>query len=282
MLSSERPQLPVLIRLGLHLRDDARRLLLDACDYLEKLFAFDDLVARVRRHAWRRAERELQRSFGVSRAARALAVAAGVAFGTALIVDYIVSYLMVSPPVVAATGSEPRVHLTLQTVASFGNPPHPDWVWYLARDPSGNDPLHGLACPAVLDGGCHHLPVRHGHRAAQPVLVAGAGHRRRHHDGRWQAHEGAATGRRVTHVRDLGPQRQRAAQGRRGRRQEPVQRHARARSRRRTPPITFVFRTGKRGTFRWQCFVPCAAEFHLRLRRPDAVARLDGRLPEVV
>ena len=44
----------------------------------------------------------------MSRAARALAVAAGVAFGTALIVYYIVSYLMVSPPVVAATGSKPR------------------------------------------------------------------------------------------------------------------------------------------------------------------------------
>ena len=42
----------------------------------------------------------------MSRAARLLAVGAGVAFGTALIVYYIVSYLMVSPPVVAATGSE--------------------------------------------------------------------------------------------------------------------------------------------------------------------------------
>src|SRR3989442_697066 len=66
-----------------------------------------------------------------------LVVAAGVAFGPALIVSYIVSYLTVSPPVVAATGSKPRVHLTLQTVASFGTPPHPDWVSYLARDPHG-------------------------------------------------------------------------------------------------------------------------------------------------
>src|SRR2546430_10616357 len=44
---------------------------------------------------------------------------------------------MVALPVVAATGSKPRVHLTLQTVASFGNPPHPDWVSYLARNPQG-------------------------------------------------------------------------------------------------------------------------------------------------
>ena len=85
----------------------------------------------------------------MSRAARALAVAAGVAFGTALIVYYIVSYLMVSPPVVAATGSKPRGHLTLQTVASFGNAPHPDWVSYLVRNPSGKW-VHGtvLGVPA--------------------------------------------------------------------------------------------------------------------------------------
>ena len=73
----------------------------------------------------------------MSKAARGLVVGAGVAFGVALIVYYIVSYLMVTPPGVAASGSKPRVHLTLQTVASFGNPPHADWVSYLARNPSG-------------------------------------------------------------------------------------------------------------------------------------------------
>src|SRR5207247_4056341 len=69
----------------------------------------------------------------MSRPARVLAVVAGVAFGTALIVYYIVSYLTITPPVVAATGSAPSVNLTLQTVASFGHPPHVDWVSYLAE-----------------------------------------------------------------------------------------------------------------------------------------------------
>jgi hypothetical protein len=73
----------------------------------------------------------------VSKAARLVAAGTGVAFGVALIVYYVVSYLMVTPPGVAASGSKPRVHLTLQTVASFGNAPHPDWVSYLARNPSG-------------------------------------------------------------------------------------------------------------------------------------------------
>jgi DNA-binding response OmpR family regulator len=61
VLSRQRPQLPVLILSG---RSDLRTRLqafsLGACDYLEKPFAFDDLVARVRRHARRGAEPALQ------------------------------------------------------------------------------------------------------------------------------------------------------------------------------------------------------------------------------
>jgi len=63
VLSRQRPQLPVLILSG---RSDLRTRLsafsLGACDYLEKPFAFDDLLARVRRHARRGAEAILQTS----------------------------------------------------------------------------------------------------------------------------------------------------------------------------------------------------------------------------
>jgi DNA-binding response OmpR family regulator len=62
-LKRERPELPVLI---LSARSDLRTRLaafsLGACDYLQKPFAFDDLLARVRRHALRVAETPLQRS----------------------------------------------------------------------------------------------------------------------------------------------------------------------------------------------------------------------------
>ena len=63
----------------------------------------------------------------MNRAGRVLAVFAGIAVAVALTTYYIVSYLMMTPPSVAATGSAPHAKLTLQTVASLGFKPHPDW-----------------------------------------------------------------------------------------------------------------------------------------------------------
>lgn len=41
--------------------------------------------------------------------------------------------------------------------------------------------------------------------------------------------------------------------------------------------ITFTFRTGKRGRFRWQCFVPCAAGFYYGFGGPmQTIGYMDG------
>ena len=95
----------------------------------------------------------------MNRAGRVLAVSAGIAFAAALVTYYIVSYLMMTPPSVAATGSAPRARLTLQTVASLGFKPHPDWVSYLAQNPQGKWvhgtilklPAHSLVTVTVKD-----------------------------------------------------------------------------------------------------------------------------------
>ena len=43
--------------------------------------------------------------------------------------------------------------------------------------------------------------------------------------------------------------------------------------------ITFTFHTGKRGTYRWQCFVPCAAGFILGFGGPmQSLGYMDGLL----
>jgi hypothetical protein len=43
--------------------------------------------------------------------------------------------------------------------------------------------------------------------------------------------------------------------------------------------ITFVFRTGKRGHYRWQCFVPCAAGYMYGFGGPmQTIGYMDGFL----
>ena len=43
--------------------------------------------------------------------------------------------------------------------------------------------------------------------------------------------------------------------------------------------MKFTFRTGKKGTFRWQCFVPCAAGFILGNGGPmQSLGYMDGYL----
>ena len=46
--------------------------------------------------------------------------------------------------------------------------------------------------------------------------------------------------------------------------------------------VVFSFRTGKRGTYRWQCFVPCAAGFILGFGGPmQSLGYMDGLLQVV-
>jgi len=73
----------------------------------------------------------------VGRLARLGAVALAIAVSAGLIAFYVVGYLMVRPPEVQAAGTPRHAQLTLQTVASLGFKPHPDWVSYLAKNQSG-------------------------------------------------------------------------------------------------------------------------------------------------
>jgi hypothetical protein len=55
----------------------------------------------------------------------------------ALVVLYVADFLTVAPAPVSAAVQSGTARLTLQTVASFGHAPAPDWVSYLAQDQSG-------------------------------------------------------------------------------------------------------------------------------------------------
>jgi hypothetical protein len=68
-----------------------------------------------------------------------LGVAGAVVILAALLAFYLAGFLFTSPSEsTAAVASNGGDHLTLQTVPSFGHAPDPDWVSYLAQDASGH------------------------------------------------------------------------------------------------------------------------------------------------
>jgi hypothetical protein len=215
----------------------------------------------------------------MSGSARALAVVAGVAVGAALIVYYIVSYLMITPPLTAATGTKPAVHLTLQTVASYGNRPHADWVSYLVRNPAGKwvhstvlevpsystvtvtvyqfDTATGLrnpfwGQPRGTVGGTMTVDGK-----ALPVL-----------DPDLASHTFA--------IPDLGVSVPLEGVADDAKNQCSVAPCTLAQAHK---TVTFSFKTGRPGKYRWQCFVPCAAGFPLGFGGPmQSLGWMDGYL----
>jgi hypothetical protein len=205
-------------------------------------------------------------------------VAAGIALCAALVTYYLVSNLMVRPPAVAASGTAPRANLTLQTVPSLGFGPHPDWVSYLARDSQGKwrhstvlkvpanslvtmtiyqfDTATGLRNPywggprgivgeMTVDGKPVSTldPDLASHTFAIPDLSLTVPLKGVPDDAKNQCSVAPCT---------------------------LAEAHT---------TITFTFRTGKAGTYRWQCFVPCAAGFILGFGGPmQSVGYMDGYL----
>ena len=215
----------------------------------------------------------------MSVAARALAVGAGIAVGAALIAYYVVGYLTVTPPVVAATVTGRQTHLTLQTVASYGHQPHPDWVSYLVKNQQGQwvhstvvqVPAHSLvrftiynydgasglrnplwSQPRGTVGGTETIdgkpvtsinPDDTSHTFAIPDMGVSVA---------------------IPGVGDNAPNQCSVAPC-----QLSMAHHT----------ITFTVRTGKPGHYRWQCFVPCAAGFPNGFGGPmQTVGWMDGYL----
>jgi hypothetical protein len=56
----------------------------------------------------------------------------------ALVVLYVADFLTLAPPAVQAAVRNGTAQLTLQTVAAYGHAPNPDWVTYLGEDASGH------------------------------------------------------------------------------------------------------------------------------------------------
>lgn len=210
-------------------------------------------------------------------------VALGAVLVSALVAWYVVGWLMRTPETVAirSTGAARVVELRLQTVGALGpRYANPAWVSYLVRDAQGEwqhstnfsvpanatvrvtieqyDTATGLRNPFFaqpqgvnafrVDGKPEQVvdPDSPGHTFAIPKL------------GVYVPLPG---------VSDSAPN-------------QCSEAPCSAEQAHRT--VSFTFRTGKRGRYRWQCFVPCAAGFVIGFGGPmQTIGYMDGFL-EVV
>jgi hypothetical protein len=208
-------------------------------------------------------------------------VGVGVAIGAALIAFYIVSYLMVRPPAVSAAGAAPSARITLQTVASIGFGPHPDWVSYLVRNAQGKW-VHSTVLTVPANSLVHvtiyqydtatglRNPYWGGPRGIVGEMAI---------DGKPTPTLDPDLASHTFAVPDLGVSVPLEGVADDAKNQCGVAPCTLAEAHK---TITFTIRTGKRGTYRWQCFVPCAAGFILGFGGPmQSVGYMDGYLSVV-
>jgi hypothetical protein len=212
------------------------------------------------------------------RSARLGAVVLGIVCGSALIAYYVVSYLMLRPPDVMAAGNAPQASITLQTVASLGFGPHPNWVSYLAKNPEGTwvhstvltVPANSLVRVTVYQydtaTGLRN-PYWGGPRGLVGEMTV---------DGKPTPTLDPDLASHTFAVPDLGVSVPLEGVADDAKNQCSVAPCTLAEAHR---TIVFTFRTGKPGTYRWQCFVPCAAGFILGFGGPmQSLGYMDGYL----
>jgi hypothetical protein len=199
-----------------------------------------------------------------------------VAVVVALITWYVTGYLMVSPASVAL----PSANLTMQTVAGLGNGyTQPTWVSYLVKDQAGvwkhttvfTVPAHTLVHVTVYQyDGASGLRNEF---LARPVGVEGNtivvdGKTMDAIDPSRASHTFAIPAYHLV-VPLIGV----ADNAKNTCDQAPCGLDKTHRT------ITFSFRTGGKGRFRWQCFVPCAAGFIYGFGGPmQTIGYMDGFL----
>jgi hypothetical protein len=215
----------------------------------------------------------------VSKGARLLALLAGVAAAAALIAYYVSSYLMATPASVAATGSGRRAHLTLQTVASLGFKPHPDWVSYLVKAPNGkwvhstvlHVPAHALVSVTILQ-----YDTATGLRNPFWGKPQGVEHGTFSVDGKTMNVLDPDLASHTFAIPSLHVSVPLKGVADNAKNQCSV---APCTLQEAHTTVQFTFRTGRPGKYRWQCFVPCAAGFPLGFGGPmQTLGYMDGYL----
>jgi len=214
---------------------------------------------------------------------RIAAVAAGTAIVVALLVWYVVGFLMVSPSAVTPQATQratPTAELTLQTVAGLGDGfSQPSWVSYLVKGKAGqwkHSTIFTLPAHALVHVTVYQFDGASGLRnpfLSKPQGVVGDtmtidGKTADVLDPDLASHTFAVAAYHLVvpleGVADDAPNQCEDA---------PCTMDKAHKT------ITFAFRTGKPGKYRWQCFVPCAAGFIYGFGGPmQTIGYMDGFL----
>ena len=192
---------------------------------------------------------------------RALGVAGVAAVLVALVLLYMFDFLVVTPPAVSAVPQNGTAHLTLQTVPSYGHPPDPDWVSYLGRDQNGNwqhTTIYKVPAHTLVTVTIYQFDTATGLRNPFLAQVRGTQGGVASLNGKPFSVLNPDDASHTFTVPDLGLSVPLSGVADDAKNQCSVapcpltDAHT---------TITFTFRSPGPGTYRWQCFVPCAAGF---------------------
>ena len=207
---------------------------------------------------------------------RLAVIAVAVVAVVALIAWYVTGYLMVSP----ATVSLPSANLTLQTVAGLGNGyTEPTWVSYLVKDEQGrwqHSTIFKVPANTLVHVTVYQYDSATGLRNEFLGRVQGVEGNTMQVDGKTvesidpsrASHTFAVAAYHLVVPLIAVPDNAKNTCD-----QAPCGLDKAHRT------ITFSFRTGAPGHFRWQCFVPCAAGFIFGFGGPmQTIGYMDGFL----
>jgi hypothetical protein len=218
----------------------------------------------------------------VSRTGRIVASLVATAGVLVVFAVYVAGWLTVGPSPVAFAAQPSGVNVTLQTVAAIGHGPHPDWVSYYIKGPDGQwqhstimqVPANTVVTVTVLqyDG---NSGLRNPFWAQPQGTIGGTVTV----DGKTLRSINPDNASHTFAIPQLGvtvPLEGVADNAKNQCSEAPCTMDEAHRT------ITFSFRTGKPGRYRWQCFVPCAAGFLYGFGGPmQTVGYMDGFLDVV-
>ena len=199
-----------------------------------------------------------------------------------LVVLYFGDFLTNAPPALSAPVQNGSARLTLQTVASFGHSPAPDWVSYLAQDSGGHwhhTTIYKLPAHTLVTVTIYQFDTATGLRNPFLAQVRGTQSGVATFDGKTEPVINADDASHTFTVPDLGISVPLPGVADDAKNQcsaapcTPDQAHT---------TITFSFMTPGPGTYRWQCFVPCALKTYFGNGGPmQTIGWMSGEL-EVV